>query len=101
MLVTSRSSKNKETMVFNAISHKCYFSYIAATSAPTYAFLEFSLPLLSTIFFPSHWLLYHITIAETMDSGERGMNPVTMTIINPQTECWLSPGSNQVLYATD
>ena len=30
--------------------------------------------------------------AKTMDSGEKGMNPVTMTIINPQKEYWLSPG---------
>ena len=30
-----------------------------------------------------------------MDSGERGMNPVTMTIINPQKEKSPSWGSNQ------
>ena len=30
-----------------------------------------------------------------MDSGERGMNPVAMTIINPQKEYWPSRGSNQ------
>ena len=29
-----------------------------------------------TIFFPSHWLLSHITIVETTDSSERGMNHV-------------------------
>ena len=28
---------------------------------------------------PFHWLLSHITIVETTDSGESGMNPVTMT----------------------
>ena len=32
---------------------------------------------------------------ETMNS-ERGMNPVTMTIINPRKEYWPSRGSNQV-----
>ena len=41
-----------------------------------------------------------------MDSGERGMNPVAMTIINPRTEYWPSRGSNQrppvlALCATD
>ena len=46
-----------------------YFSYIAAASAPMYAFLE---------------LLFHITIVETTDSGERGMNPVAITIISPR-----------------
>ena len=28
-------------------------------------------------------------------NGERGINPVTMTIINPRKEYWLSRGSNQ------
>ena len=32
---------------------------------------------------------------QTMDSGERGMNPVPMTIINPQKEYWPSWGWNQ------
>ena len=43
-----------------------------------------------------------------MDSIERGMNPVTMTIINPQKEYWPSPGSidpvtsySKIFYATD
>ena len=43
----------------------------------------------------SHCLLSHITIVEPMDSGERGMNPVAMTIINSQREYWLSWGLNQ------
>ena len=49
----------------------------------------------SSIFFPSHWLLSHITIVETADSGERGMNPVAMTIINSRKEYWPRRGSNQ------
>ena len=56
-----------------------FFSYIVAASASNHAFLEFLLPLLSRVFFPSHWLLSHITIIETMDSDKRGMNPVAMT----------------------
>ena len=47
------------------------------------------------IFSPSHWLLSHITIVKTMDSGERGMNPVAMSINNPQKEYWPSRGLNQ------
>ena len=49
-----------------------YFSYIAATSAPVHAFLEvfFFFSELRIIFF-----LCHITIVETIDSGERRMNP--------------------------
>ena len=35
------------------------------------------------------------TIFKTMDSGESGMNPVAITIINPQREYWPSWGSNQ------
>ena len=34
-------------------------------------------------------------MVETMGNGERRMNPVTMTIINPRKEHWLSQGSNQ------
>ena len=51
-------------------------------------FLEFFSPVLHTIFFPSSWLLSHMTICE--DSGERGMNPVALTIINHQKEYWPS-----------
>ena len=40
------------------------------------------LTVLRTIFFPSHWLLSHITIVETMDSGERGMNLVALSSIH-------------------
>ena len=36
----------------------------------------------------------HITVVETTDSGERGMNPVIMTIINPRKKYWPSRGSN-------
>ena len=36
-----------------------------------------------------------MTIVETMDSGERGMNPAAMTIINPRKEYWPSRGSKQ------
>ena len=66
-------------------SFQQYFNYMAAESAPIHSFLKFFLPLLRTIFFPSHCLLSHITIVETTDSGERGMNPVAMTIINHQS----------------
>ena len=48
-----------------------YVSNIVSASAPIDAFLEFLKLVLSTILFPSHKLLSHITIVETMDSGER------------------------------
>ena len=35
------------------------------------------------------------TIVETMDSDERGMNPVAITIINTWKEYWPCWGSNQ------
>ena len=47
------------------------------------------------MFFPSNWQLSHITIVEITDSGERGMNPVAMTIINPRKEYCPSRESNQ------
>ena len=61
-------------------------------SAPIHAFLEFFHPVLCSVFFPSQWLLFQITIVETMDSGERGMNSVAVTINNPGI-----PGSAKVL----
>ena len=60
-----------------------------ASSEPVHAFLEF-LPVLRTIFFSNHWLLSHITIVETTDSGERGTNHVAITFINPVKEYWPS-----------
>ena len=88
-------------------SLQCYFSYIVATTAPIHVFLEFFLPGFYTIFFPSQWLLSHNTIVKTTDSGEKGINPVTMTIIDILREYWSSPGIEpptscfQVLYATN
>ena len=64
-------------------------------SAPIHAFLGFFKPVLRTRFFQGQRLLSHITIVETTDSCERGMNPVAMTIINPQKESWPSQGSKQ------
>ena len=64
-------------------------------SAPIHAFLEFFKPVPCTTFFPSYWQLSHITIVETMDSGESGMNPVALTIIDHRKEYWPSRGSNQ------
>ena len=52
-------------------------------------------PVFRTIFIPSHWLLSNTSVVETMDSGERGMNPVAMIIINPMKEYWPGWGSNQ------
>ena len=64
-------------------------------SASIQAFLEFLQPVLCTVFFQSHWLLSHITIVKTKDSGEKGMDPVPMTIINPRKEYCPSYGSKQ------
>ena len=36
------------------------------------------------MFFPSDWLFSHITTDKSMDSVERGVNPVAMTINNPR-----------------
>ena len=75
-------------MVFNAVFNVniSLNMYIVVASASTDAVLEFFSPVLHTIFFSSHWLLSHITISETMDRGEKGMNLVAMTLINPWKE---------------
>ena len=72
-----------------------------AASVLVQAFLDFLLPVLSTIFFPSHWLLSYITIIKTKVSGERGMNLFAMTIINPWKEivqAGEATSCSQVLY---
>ena len=74
-----------------------FSSYTAVACAPIYAFLEFFKPVLCTMFFPSHWLVSHKTIFETMESGERSMNPVAITITSSRKEYWLSWGSNHDL----
>ena len=63
-----------------------YFSYIAAASAPIHTFLEFLLPKIHKIFFPSHWLLSYMAIIKTMVWSERRMNPVAITLVNPWKE---------------
>ena len=79
---------------------------VAYNSAPIYAFLEFFSPEFCKIFFPRHRLFSHTTIVKTMDTGETGMNPVTITIIDLFKEYWLNQGSTsyllslQLLYAT-
>ena len=50
-------------ILFNSSLHKCFF-------------------------FSSHWLLSHITIVKPMNSDERGVNSVDMTIINPRQD-WM------------
>ena len=80
-----------DCIVLNAVS-KRYFIYIAATNAPIHAFLELFQPAFRTIFCPSHWLLSSLTIVGTTDSGDREMNPVAMTIINPRKKYWQSWG---------
>ena len=44
------------------------------------------LSVLCTLSFPSHWLLFHTTIIKTVVSGDRNINPITMTIINSRKE---------------
>ena len=61
-----------------------------ASSAPLYAFLEFLLPVHSTIIFPKHWLLSNMITVETMNMDERGINVIGMTVINPQKEIALA-----------
>ena len=56
------------------------------------------LPVLSTIFFPNHWLLSHITIIKTMDSGESETNPITIAIINAWKDCCPSQELNLLFF---
>ena len=61
-----------------------------AACAPIHAFQQFLTPVLHTIIlskqqvaYPTHW---NTIIFITMDSHERGVNPVTVTIVNPRKD---------------
>ena len=71
-------------MVFNTVFNS--ISVISQLPVHLPVLFRSSLLVLRTIFCLGHWMLSHVTIVETMDSGERGMNPVAMTIINPRKE---------------
>ena len=69
------------------------------------AFVDLAM-VVCTIFFPTYRLLSHMKIVKTMDSVDRRMNPVAMTIIYPRKEMGRdgdrtsdSPNT-QVLYGT-
>ena len=72
--------------LFSTVLHLCYGGQCTYLCFPG---------VLGTIFFLSHRLLSHVTIVETTDSGERGMNSIAMTIINPRKKCWPSWGLNK------
>ena len=57
---------------------------MAAASAPIMLSWIFISPVIRKILIPSHWLLFHITIVGTMDSGKKVMNRVAMTISSPR-----------------
>ena len=59
-------------------------------SAPIHAIQEFVSTVLHTLLFSRQWLQPNITIVK-MDSSERRMNCVAMTIINPQKLHWMKP----------
>ena len=67
-----------------------HYSYIRAASASIHAFLEFLLPVPCIIFFQNHWLLSRIIIIERIVNNEKGMNPITMTVINLSKEVSLA-----------
>ena len=75
-------------MVFNAV-----FNSISVISRR-----PLHVPMLSLSSFKQYYILSKPLAAfqhnETMDSGERGINPVAMTIIDPLKEYWPSRGSN-------
>ena len=92
------------TMVFNAAFNAISFISRWPVHLPIlswYSFCQYSAQ------YSFQTTGYSPTIAETMYSDERGMNPVAMTIISPQKEYWTSLGielatsCSQVLYTTD
>ena len=86
-----------DCMAFNAF----YFNNITAASAPIHAIIEFSLLVINTILFVSHWLLSDIAIIETMLSCERGVNLGAMSSICPRREIGLAMDqTNDLLFSS-
>ena len=72
-------------MVFNAV----FNSILVISLRPVHlSMLSWSSEVLLTS--TTHNILSKTLAAFQMDSGERGMNPVAMTIINPRKEYWTS-----------
>ena len=83
-----------DSMVFNAVFITVFQLYHGSQCTnPWFPSVLLTCTLHNILFKPL--VLSHITMVETTDSGERGMNPVAMTIINPRKEYWPSRGSNQ------
>ena len=72
-----------DNIVFNVVFQH-YFSNIAATGAAVHVFSLYQYS--AIILFQSHLLLYGIPVFEATAIGERGMNPVPMTIFSPRKE---------------
>ena len=70
-------------MLFNVALNIFFFvfCFIAASSVSVVAFPEFLLAIRLTISFPSHSLLSHITVVETVINVEKGTNPVSLDIV--------------------
>ena len=81
-------------MVFNAVFHiisvkssrPVHLSMLSCSS-----FYQYSAQYSSKV----TGCFFRIAIVETINSDEKGMNPVAMTIVNPWQEYWPSRGSNQ------
>ena len=84
-LASLRNLQTDRLIVWHVTTFSTLFRYIEATSI--HAFLKKNKYIPKNIL-SSHWLLSHTTIAESMYSGERGINPVTMTIVNFRKEYW-------------
>ena len=86
-LSSANCFKLEESKICHSRYLKDYFRYITVASAPIHAFLEFLFHHFSVqYFFQSHWLLYQMTIVDTMVTSLRGTKFVTMTIIKPRNE---------------
>ena len=79
---------------FNSISDISW-QPVHLSMLPGSSFNQYSAPLLQT-----HWLLSHIIIVKILDSSERGMIIVAMTIINPRKGYWPSPGIEPTTYSS-
>ena len=72
----------QESQRFLSEEETAIIIYMPTANGHFHAFLEFFLSVVCKILFSNQWLLSQIFIVETIDSSERGLNPVAMTIFD-------------------
>ena len=84
-MANKSTNKLTDRIVFNAVFNIISIISLWTLHLPILSW-RLILPVRSTILFPKQWLLFHIIIVETINSGERGMDPCPITVMSSRVE---------------